>query len=119
MPTKDALQLRNWALTAEDAMLSLEEIACRVLNPKENVKTDAARERSPTSPMLCEEKSRLAGEHQAAALVYSRAIIALTRKRAVSATSEYERLRLAADDASAKCKEARFAFDRHMAEHGC
>ncbi len=45
VPTKDALQLRNWALTAEDAMLSLEEIACRVLNPKENVKADAARER--------------------------------------------------------------------------
>jgi hypothetical protein len=28
----DALQLRSWALTPEDAMLSLEEIAVRILN---------------------------------------------------------------------------------------
>ena len=31
VPTQDALQLRNWALTPEDAVLSLKEIAVRIL----------------------------------------------------------------------------------------
>jgi hypothetical protein len=30
--TVDAIQLRNWAVSPKDAMLSLEEIACRILN---------------------------------------------------------------------------------------
>jgi hypothetical protein len=30
--TSDALQLRNWALSPEDSMLPLEEIAIRILN---------------------------------------------------------------------------------------
>jgi hypothetical protein len=30
--TSDALQLRNWALCPEDSMLTLEEIAIRILN---------------------------------------------------------------------------------------
>jgi hypothetical protein len=36
VPTHDALQLRSWALTPEDAMLSLEEIAGRILIREEN-----------------------------------------------------------------------------------
>jgi hypothetical protein len=31
VPESDALQLRNWAVYPEDAMLSLEEIAYRIL----------------------------------------------------------------------------------------
>lgn len=69
--------------------------------------------------MLCAEKDRLVAEHRRAALVYSRAMIALNRKRATTPASEYERLRLAADGASIKCKEARLALKRHMADHGC
>ena len=30
--TSDALQLRNWALRPEDSMLTLQEIAIRILN---------------------------------------------------------------------------------------
>jgi hypothetical protein len=32
----DAIQLRNWAIRPEDAMLSLEEIAHRILNQEES-----------------------------------------------------------------------------------
>ena len=31
VPTQDALQLRNWAATPEDSMLTLQEIAQRIL----------------------------------------------------------------------------------------
>jgi hypothetical protein len=33
---EDALQLRNWAVTSEDAMLPLEQIALRILQEEEN-----------------------------------------------------------------------------------
>jgi hypothetical protein len=36
VPTEDAIQLRNWAIRPEDAMLSLEEIAHRILNEEES-----------------------------------------------------------------------------------
>ena len=36
VPTDYALQLRNWAVSPEDALLSLEEIARRILNWEEN-----------------------------------------------------------------------------------
>jgi hypothetical protein len=42
VPERDALQLRNWAVHPEDAMLSLEEIAYRILTEEENFKTKAA-----------------------------------------------------------------------------
>lgn len=35
VPEHDALQLRNWASRPEDAMLPLEEIACRILSHRE------------------------------------------------------------------------------------
>jgi hypothetical protein len=35
VPAHDALQLRNWAETPEDAMLTLEEIALRILSQEE------------------------------------------------------------------------------------
>jgi hypothetical protein len=35
VPTEDALQLRDWAVTPEDAMLALEEIARRILSEEE------------------------------------------------------------------------------------
>lgn len=34
-PEHDALQLRNWAISPEDAMLTLEEIAYRILSHRE------------------------------------------------------------------------------------
>jgi hypothetical protein len=34
--TYDALQLRNWAVTAEDAMLPLEQIALHILREEES-----------------------------------------------------------------------------------
>jgi hypothetical protein len=36
VPTLDALQLRAWALTPEDAVLSLEAIALLILSVEEN-----------------------------------------------------------------------------------
>jgi hypothetical protein len=38
----DAIQLRNWAVSPEDAMLSLAEIARGILDQEENSNTDAA-----------------------------------------------------------------------------
>jgi hypothetical protein len=35
VPTHDALQLRNWAVRSEDAVLPLEEIARRILSREE------------------------------------------------------------------------------------
>jgi hypothetical protein len=36
VPIDDALQLRNWALTSEDALLPLEELALLILQEEEN-----------------------------------------------------------------------------------
>ena len=35
VPTHDALQLRNWAIVPEDALLPLAEIALRILRQEE------------------------------------------------------------------------------------
>ena len=45
VPTDDAIQLRNWAIRPEDAVLSLEEIAHRILNQEEspNAKAEGSR----------------------------------------------------------------------------
>jgi hypothetical protein len=42
VPERDALQLRNWAVHPEDAMLSLEEIAYRILTEEDNSSARAA-----------------------------------------------------------------------------
>ena len=42
VPTHDAFQLRNWAVSPEDAMLSLEEIARHILSQKEHSKGKTA-----------------------------------------------------------------------------
>jgi len=38
VPVHDALQLRNWAVTPEDAMLPLEQIALHILREEKNQK---------------------------------------------------------------------------------
>jgi hypothetical protein len=38
----DALQLRNWAVRPEDAMLTLKEIALRILREEENSNSRSA-----------------------------------------------------------------------------
>ena len=43
----DALQLRNWAVHPEDAMLSLEEVARRILNQEESPNAKAAEQPPP------------------------------------------------------------------------
>jgi len=42
VPSRDALQLRNWAIDSGDAMLSLEEIAYRILTKNDNSSAKAA-----------------------------------------------------------------------------
>ena len=44
VPTPDALQLRNWAVRSEDALLPLEEIARRILSWEENQEREHGRE---------------------------------------------------------------------------
>jgi hypothetical protein len=44
VPESDALQLRNWAVHPEDAMLSLEEIAYRILKHEGLSKARAAKQ---------------------------------------------------------------------------
>jgi hypothetical protein len=45
VPTGDALQLRNWAVLPQDAMLSLKEIALNILDHPENQHAKAAEQR--------------------------------------------------------------------------
>jgi len=45
VPPHDARQLRNWANRPEDAVLSLEEIAYRILTHKDSSNADAAKQR--------------------------------------------------------------------------
>jgi hypothetical protein len=40
--TEEALQLRNWAVTQEDALLSLEEIASRILREDRGKESQSA-----------------------------------------------------------------------------
>jgi hypothetical protein len=42
VPTQDALQLRNWALRSEDALLPLEEIARRILSQEGSPNEESA-----------------------------------------------------------------------------
>ena len=42
VPFHDAIQLRNWAVREEDAMLSLAEIAVAILDQEDNRKADVA-----------------------------------------------------------------------------
>jgi hypothetical protein len=43
VPFHDALQLRNWAVRPEDAMLTLSEIAVAILDQEENRSQDPAK----------------------------------------------------------------------------
>jgi hypothetical protein len=43
VPSHDAVQLRNWAVHPEDAVLSLEEIAYRILAHEDNSNAEAAK----------------------------------------------------------------------------
>jgi hypothetical protein len=42
VPERDALQLRNWAVRPDDAVLSLEEIAHRILQHQDHSSAKAA-----------------------------------------------------------------------------
>jgi hypothetical protein len=45
VPTHDAIQLRNWAVSPDDAVRSLEEIAHRILNQEGSPNAEAAEQR--------------------------------------------------------------------------
>jgi hypothetical protein len=44
VPEHDAIQLRNWAVRPEDTMLSLEEIARRIIDQEEKPNVKAAQQ---------------------------------------------------------------------------
>lgn len=67
----------------------------------------------------CSKKTQLLADYQSATARFSLAVTDLNEKMGVSPKSEYDRLRMAADDARMKSEEARLALERHTAEHGC
>jgi len=106
VPTQDALQLRNWAVTPEDAMLPLAEIARHILSQEKNRQLP---KRKPfTGP--CAEMERLNR-------LYLDAVTKVfTAARAAPTSSEW---RAASERARAACMAALAALKRHKKEHGC
>jgi hypothetical protein len=68
---------------------------------------------------ICEEKTKLVAEYEAAAKKYSDAVTELQRKMGTSAKQDYERLSLTADQARVKSEHARLAVEQHIAGHKC
>jgi hypothetical protein len=104
--TLDALQIRNWAVNPDDAMLSLEEIATRILRE----------EAFPSDPslicMACGERERLTKAYlEATHNVFGagKVVPNMTSPKWKAATSA----------ARAACKLALENLKRHCKEHGC
>jgi hypothetical protein len=99
VPPDDALQLRSWALTAEDALLPLTEIALRILG-------------LDSTPVGCEERQRLNRVYLAATTKVFDAGKADPHMKSV-------KWREATKEARAFCKAALVDIIRHRKEHGC
>jgi hypothetical protein len=69
--------------------------------------------------MVCEEKTRLAMEYEAATSAFSEAVKELHRKIGTSPKEEYKRLERISTDARVKSEQARLALERHIANHRC
>lgn len=69
--------------------------------------------------MLCEEKSRLSMEYDAATSKFSEAVRELHRKIGTSPKEEYDRLERACNGARVNSERARLALERHVASHRC
>ena len=67
----------------------------------------------------CNERHRLAEEFATAIRVYSDAVVNLTQQVGRISEKDYFRIRDAVEDARRRPEEARIAFERFTAEHGC
>ncbi len=69
--------------------------------------------------MICEEKTRLATEYDAATTKFSEAVRELRHRAGTSPKDEYDRLEWASNEARVKSEQARLALEQHVAAHRC
>jgi hypothetical protein len=69
--------------------------------------------------MLCEEKTRLVTEYEAATSAFSEAVKQLHRKIGTSPKEEYKRLERISTEAHVKSEQARLALEQHISTHRC
>ncbi len=69
--------------------------------------------------MLCEQRSRLVQEYEAATMRFGAAVDRLNRQLLAARKDEYEALLRSADDAHAACERIRRALESHLLEHAC
>jgi hypothetical protein len=67
----------------------------------------------------CEEKSRLLQSYNDATREFSDKVSALNARIGVTPKHEYDLLERASEDARLKSEQARIAYERHVADHGC
>jgi hypothetical protein len=69
--------------------------------------------------MVCEEKTNLVSEFEAATKTFAEAVTELQHKMGTSPRIEYETLSRATNEARLKSEQARLALEHHIATHGC
>jgi hypothetical protein len=69
--------------------------------------------------VLCKERDRLLHEYSSAVQEVSRAVGEYVDLAGTSSASDYELLGCEKDRAKTRLKNARSAYERHVAEHGC
>jgi hypothetical protein len=67
----------------------------------------------------CEERSRLLQAYNNATREFSDRVSALNARIGVTPKHEYDLLERAAEDARLRSEQARIAYERHVADHGC
>jgi hypothetical protein len=67
----------------------------------------------------CEERSRLLQSYNDASREFSDKVSALNARIGVTPKHEYDLLERASEDARLKSEQARIAYERHVADHGC
>jgi hypothetical protein len=67
----------------------------------------------------CEERSRLLQSYNDATREFSDRVSALNARIGVTPKHEYDLLERASEDARLKSEQARIAYERHVADHGC
>ena len=69
--------------------------------------------------MNCELKTELLVAYQQAATLYSKAVANLVKGVGAARRSEYDRIKIAAENARLAAEQARTDFEAHTLEHGC
>jgi hypothetical protein len=68
---------------------------------------------------VCEEKTRLTMEYQAATATFSQSVADLHEKMGISSKDEYERLQRISEEWRVHSEQTRLALEQHIAAHGC